>query len=239
MCTLMTLDRNIYKNNEAAVIQRIKDDAWTNADGVSLLLLHANGEVSNFRAMSVAHAQTLLDALEWTRFWLHQRAATTRNVATEFTHGFCQDGVWYMHNGVIRGAEADRLPVDSMVIGRWLSRNQHYERLAKESFANVFFVAPEQNVYTVWRSTGGSLFTDGQGNYSTRVCGPISIPATLGGESFYLRDPAELERERVARLEAEREERVARYARWSKRAAANDTVPGDGMGSLWAKYGLD
>lgn len=215
MCVLMTFERDVYKNHVADINIQIRADSYANGDGVSLLLVDNDGQVSNYRAMTADHLIVLLDVLPWTRFFLHQRAATTANVGTEFAHGFCSGGVWYMHNGIIRRPEASRLPVDSMIIGRWLSRGTQYTNLAVETFANVFLVAPKSNVFTVHRSSGGSLFTDKQGNFSTKRCAPCVHEVDVGNFSFYLRDPevVKLEKELKERAIIEARERFARSRR--------------------------
>jgi hypothetical protein len=229
MCTLLTADRDTYRNHGEALRGVMQTDSLRNDDGVALLLLHADGQVTSLRAMDLDHAVECLESLPWVRFWLHQRAATTTSVDTEFTHGYCTGGVWYMHNGVIRGPEVARLPVDSMVIGRWINQGTVYKRLAKEPFSNVFLVAPKQNVYTVWRSPGGTLHTDGQGNYSTHAVGPITQPVATGQTNYWLRDPDVLAEERKAEAEA----RAAVLLSWAKRRKLDYDPSLDGVGSLW------
>jgi hypothetical protein len=73
-----------------------------------------------------------------------------------------------MHNGIIFGAEAKKLAVDSMIISRWVSEEGWDEasmKLLLESFANVFLI--DANGYRVHASHSGQLYTDQLGNYST------------------------------------------------------------------------
>lgn len=186
MCTLLTVSYDFFANNRQALMQRIAWDAASNSDGGSLLLSHYDGSCSNLRTMDLDTLVTVLDTVGWERMWLHQRNATQGEAALHNTHGFCTAGVWYMHNGVIRSPEARSLPVDSMVIGRWLQRGNHYTKLAQEPFANVFFIAPDQNVYTVVRSSGGALHTDGLGNYSTIPVAEITQAVPTGVETYWI-----------------------------------------------------
>jgi hypothetical protein len=177
---------DLFVNNRKELTQRIAWDATTNPDGISLLLSHFDGSVTNVRTMDLDVLVTVLDTVGWERAWLHQRFATQGAVTVQNTHGFCTAGVWYMHNGTIRNREAAGLPVDSMVLGRWIQRGTLYENLATEDFSNVFLVSPDTNVYTVVRSSGGTLFTDGNGNYSTREAGPINQEVTKGVYSYWI-----------------------------------------------------
>jgi hypothetical protein len=140
-----------------------------------------------------------LYGVDFERVWLHQRFATQGEVSLASCHGWSYRGQIVMHNGVLRDPAAQRLPVDSMAIGRWLLNGTADAKLAAEGFANVFVVDTEAWQYTVYRSPGGSLYTDGNGNYSTEaIPGLINLPVLPGAEVHWVPVP-----ERVMQRAAE------------------------------------
>ena len=175
MCTLLTLDRATWDADQPGWARRVLDDARANPDGLAVLVAKASGEYSSLRTQDSAAAIGFLAASDWTRCWVHARYGTGGEPVLEHTHGFCSRGVWYMHNGFIRQPPAATLPVDSMAIGKWIQDNEVYDRLAKEHYANVFLVAPHAGVWTMVRAgAGGSLYTDGLGNFATVATGEVS-----------------------------------------------------------------
>lgn len=178
MCTLLTIHRTLWDADPQAYARRIIQDSNVNSDGAALLLGHADGTYSSVRSFSMdVMLGVLAGTDDWERMWLHQRWATQGAPSLENTHAFCSKGVWYMHNGSLSQAPARQMPVDTMAIGKWIQDNVVYSRLASENYANVFLIAPHSGTYTVVRGgTGGTLFTDGQGNFSTNEVGPIKLP---------------------------------------------------------------
>jgi hypothetical protein len=161
--------------------RRVLADAASNPHGLAALLATPDGEYTSIRTQDSALLVATLSAAKWDRVWVHARYGTGGANSLENTHGFCAGGVWYMHNGFIRQAPASSMPVDSMAIGKWISEGTVYDKLFRESYANVFLVSPRQGVYTVVRGgPGGQLHTDGHGNYSTVPCGDVSQPVAAG-----------------------------------------------------------
>jgi hypothetical protein len=134
--------------------------------------------------MNLDVVMTLLDTVPFARFWLHARAATGSDIGVAYTHNFrTKDGMLIQHNGIIENP--DCLPVDSMRIAQLvdsLGLDYAIDYLSStEHFFNTFFIEPEHGSYTVVRLGGGSLHTDGKGNFSTRsivgVC-DTAVPAS-------------------------------------------------------------
>lgn len=186
MCTLLTIDRDAYLCDKKAIHSRILNDVVMNADGLSLVAVDPLAPMTNFsmNCMAVGHVLTLLDsfflsASEYSRIWLHTRAATTDYVGIPFNHGFTDSrGVIVQHNGIVHNYRS--LAVDSFNLVDYRTENayQFLDDLttAMENFANVFLIRPDLNTYGVVRVWGGTLFTDGNGNYSTRPVGDIEEP---------------------------------------------------------------
>lgn len=181
MCTLVTISRAVWDSNPTGWAARILTDAASNPHGVAALLAKADGDYTSIRTQDPDVLVGALVTSKWDRVWVHSRYGTGGANSLENTHGFCAGGVWYMHNGFIRQAPASSMPVDSMAIGKWISEGTVYDKLFRESYANVFLVAPHSGVYTVVRGgPSGQLHTDGQGNFSTVACGDVSQPVPAG-----------------------------------------------------------
>lgn len=167
MCTLLTLSSAKWGR---AAEKRIREDASANPHGMSLLLIKEDGSASQLRTFDVQLVLTVLRNSDWARFFLHSRWSTQGEVNLQNTHGWEEDGVFYMHNGCLSHPDAGRHAVDSQLIGEWLRAGDRRHALASlegEGFANVLLVTPEIGEYIVSRSVGGSLHTDGEGNFST------------------------------------------------------------------------
>jgi hypothetical protein len=66
-----------------------------------------------------------------------------------------------------------------MAINHWIEQfglDHALDYLIDEPFANVFLVDLKKQTYIVHRSSGGSLYTDGNGNYSTNPFEAIMQP---------------------------------------------------------------
>jgi hypothetical protein len=84
-----------------------------------------------------------------------------------------------MHNGIISGGDAANFYVDSMYIPELLRLRGLAETLTylkSVSYANVFLVNPIDGRWAVSRTSSGTLFMDGKGNFSSNPLGPIKIP---------------------------------------------------------------
>lgn len=169
---------------------RVLSDVVSNADGLSLIAVDPLAPMTNFsmNCMAVGHILNLLDlfftgASEYSRIWLHTRMATTDYVGIPFNHGFTDNrGTIIQHNGVVHNYR--NFAVDSFNLVDYRTENayQFLEDLetAMENFANVFLIRPDLNTYGVVRVWGGTLFTDGDGNYSTRPVAGVDDPVAIG-----------------------------------------------------------
>lgn len=187
MCTILTVDTKTFRQNSKEFIGQIFADSAYNRDGISIIIIDAEIPENNtvFRTMNIDQGVMVLQALvenasEYSRVFVHLRAATTWNTGVGYTHGFDNgNGVFYMHNGVIKNP--DQLAVDSF---RLISLDmcetgaEMFAALfdAKETFANIFRIDTENYTYSVSRLVTGTLFTDGKGNYSTNAVGSVSVP---------------------------------------------------------------
>jgi hypothetical protein len=180
MCTIFTCDNKTFYKNKQTMTEfrnRIWKDAQTNDDGQSLVMIYDGAVTAQLRSMDPQLIIDLIDMAEWDRIFVHSRLATQGEVALHNTHGWFAQGVYYMHNGFISAAEANLYEVDSQAIGHWLRRGgvtNALGQLRKENYANVLMIDPSEWSYYMSRSRSGSLYTDGEGNFSTNAIGVIS-----------------------------------------------------------------
>lgn len=177
MCTLLTIDRDTYLADRREFVQRILSDVQYNYDGLSLVAVDPMAPLTNvaLNCMAVGHVLNMLDvffagASEYSRIWLHTRAATTEFVGIPFNHGFTDSrGTIIQHNGIVHNYRG--LAVDSFNLVDYRTDTAHSFRddltTAGEMFANVFLIRPESNSYGVIRMMAGTLYSDGQGNYAS------------------------------------------------------------------------
>lgn len=184
MCTIMTVDRRTFVLDPEAFLKQVLSDQRHNDDGSGLLLYNpkasAGSEFSLIRTFDVAHVFTILKHGEWERFWLHNRWATQGAVSVDNIHMWSMRGVYFCHNGMLRTEPSQKTPVDSMAIGHWLRDLQiggtidHI--IKRESYANVLLVDTRAKAYYAVRCSGGSLYTDGFGNYSSHQVSDLTTP---------------------------------------------------------------
>jgi hypothetical protein len=159
---------------------RIIDDMKWNRDGFSLLLTDQFGDVvTSLRTMDGDAIVGMLSSVRFARAFLHCRMATQGSTSLDNVHGWSLNGVYVQHNGILSDVRAKQLPVDSMLILlkiKELGINKTLVWLKSQSYANVFVIDSTTSTYYMSRTTVGSLFTDGQGNYSTNAIGGISQP---------------------------------------------------------------
>jgi hypothetical protein len=185
MCTLLTIGAEQWSR---AMENHIKDDAFHNPHGFALLLLNKHGARTILRSMDIEPILALLRNSDWERMFLHSRWATQGSVRLDNTHGWSDDGVFYMHNGCLMSKDGDSYPVDSQAIGEWIRHggvDRALQNLQMEMFANVFMVDLDGGYYAVNRSMHGTLFTDGMGNYATNPIGSISMDVVPGVEYWW------------------------------------------------------
>lgn len=190
MCTIMTFSRDMFLTDKHLFIARILKDSTYNCDGWNLVAVDpADGENNIILStMKVTPILTALEAFmlsagEHGRVWIHSRAATTDYVGVEFNHGFSNyNGILVQHNGIVTNYR--RLAVDSYNLTDYtltnadtLSNELHD---MQEFFANIFLIRPLLKTYGVVRQSSGSLYTDGEGNYSTNTVAGIDAPVATG-----------------------------------------------------------
>lgn len=186
MCAIMTVSKDFWNKNRAETIARIKADAVSNSDGISVTLLgHKADSDLSLTAMDVNVLLPTItvwmdDAGEDARMFVHQRMATTSYVGVAFNHGFVDGrGGIIMHNGILRSEYARSLRVDSYALMR--AKAGHEDALVelmlqRETYGNIFRIYPNEHSYEVLRLSVGSLYTDGQGNFSTNRFAAINSP---------------------------------------------------------------
>lgn len=176
MCTIITANSTI---DRFKLIDQIRSDSVGNSDGFACLMILDNAMPVFMRTLDVEPICQLIMALDYSRVFIHTRFATQGSVNLENTHGWNNGGQYVFHNGSIQSFTGKQFDVDSMAIRHWLEFDGvdgTIDRLINEPFANVFIVDIDEGNYIVHRSRAGSLFTDGNGNYSTNPFAEISMP---------------------------------------------------------------
>lgn len=188
MCTILTLSKAFYQANREAVLQRITDDARTNSDSFCLVLFGTSD--LKLHTQKIDTIINVLESEDFDRMFLHCRMATTSYNTLSDSHGWTsQDGWIVMHNGILSHEQSERFRVDSQYIVHLLDSvgvQMTEEYLMKhENYANVILMHPETREYRVIRCHTNSLFSDADGNYSTRAVGSIDIPVTVRTAASY------------------------------------------------------
>jgi hypothetical protein len=152
-----------------------------NDHGSAAIFIDAFGDHSIIRAMDfdiILDMMTIND--KWEKVIIHQRYTTQGDPTLNNTHLWQVGNFWYCHNGVLSDKRADKVEVDSMVIGECLERGDVWEAISycqSEDYANVFIVNLVEREFIVTRSKTNTLFTDGKGQYSTtKLDGIIDEP---------------------------------------------------------------
>ena len=183
MCTILTIDVSFFQSNRKSVLDRIKSDALYNSDGWSLVCIDSLEPENNIQVQSMNLAAVLkaLDLFtdtcsEYSRIFLHARAATTRYVGLAYCHGFTDlGGRIFMHNGII--ANPEHATVDSFnILAAPAGDELAWFAARGDTYANVFIIDTETETYTVLRLVTGQLHTDGQGNFSSHPFASIIQP---------------------------------------------------------------
>lgn len=180
MCTILTFDGKFFDENREELLGQLEHDFMFNRHGSTMIGVDPVGGDSELLSKNSSLAKEVTDFLDRVpmgRVFLHYRYATTARVGLAHNHVIPSfDGQFYLHNGVI--SNKFRYTVDSFNLVH-LSRRSEELLLdlteQGETFANVFIVDPEEG-YGVVRLKTGTLFTDGQGNYSTHCIGSICLP---------------------------------------------------------------
>ncbi len=195
MCTMLTVSREFYNQHTKAVTARIMHDSIYNNDGFSLMLMSDFGEDTTLlRSMSVS---LVLDVIQQAmenqtveRFWLHSRLATTGYVGINGCHGFAAGDWTVFHNGILSRPESYGFAVDSELIAFEIESGGIEAAIralqAHETYANVFMVNNQTGEFKVIRNTVGTLFMDGDGNFSTVAMPGIRVPVVCNTRHDFL-----------------------------------------------------
>lgn len=204
MCTIITVSRAFFEANKQDVLNRINSDGVSNDDGWGLVLLGDRpANTISVKSLELDTIKHLIENTKWNRMFLHARFSTTSTKGIFGCHNFTtvgnglkenvKNGSWIVqHNGILKSKESNNYLVDSMYIPEVL--RLHGLRATKgyltsnENYANVFLINPQSGMYVVTRASSGSLHTDGNGNYSTGVIGPINspVPHNSATDHFHL-----------------------------------------------------
>lgn len=180
MCTILTVGRAEFQASQEAFINRILEDSMYNADGLGALIYEESGQFTVLRTFEVTYLLSLLQGSDtWIRVWIHQRMATQGLPTADNIHMWSVKGIYWAHNGMLNGPLARKLPVDSMAIGHWLKEggiDRACKELWSQYYANVFMIDSRTRYYMVTRERGGTLYMDGDGNYSTNPVAGITQP---------------------------------------------------------------
>ena len=187
MCTILTISTEFYREHADAVTARITEDARNNRDGWALMAYGGAGGPFLLRTMSIGDVLALVPWLFDTgheRIWLHARYATTGYKGLNGTHAFAAGDWNVMHNGSLTARASHAYRVDSELIGVLIDEmgeeaaSAHL--LRTERFLNCLIINNQSGAYRVLRSAHGSLYTDGQGNYSTGPLEGMGLPVLPG-----------------------------------------------------------
>lgn len=190
MCTLMTFSREFWKANRSAVIAQIHEDSKGNGDGWALIAVGTNQEATSI--LRSKRLESILETLEegwWERVWIHARHATGNKKGLAQTHGWSANDWYIMHNGILRHKDTHKFDVDSMVLIPLLEKYGLSAAVAycqeNESFCNLLLVNPEEGKWYVGRNQAGSLYTDGDGTYSSREFASVNTAVPVGHSLIY------------------------------------------------------
>jgi predicted glutamine amidotransferase len=144
-------------------------------------MILGNGKPLFMTSLDSEAITNMIELMDYNRVFIHTRYATQGKSALQNCHGWNSGSTYVFHNGSIRSKIADKFEVDSMAIKYWLDTyglDETLDRLENEPFANVFLVDLDKSFFVVSRSMTGSLFTDGNGNYSTNSFDNITMPVS-------------------------------------------------------------
>jgi len=213
MCTILTVTKDKYDDKIKAQVEA--DTMNGNSDGYCLVLANEFGEiVSNLRSMTLEPILAALEFSEWYRMFLHSRLATgSSDVSITNTHGWGSNQYIYMHNGFIRDRAAKNLDVDSQLIGKWLEGGVDFcvKQMQQEPYANVFLIDTVGPEFYVSRSKDNTLYTDGDGCYSTNKVGPINKKVRKNSDHTHVIGNPEVKPEPTKKDEWETE-----WSRWDE-----------------------
>ena len=181
MCQIFIVNRDSYIENQDVYDAHLDKGDSLNNHGSSALFIADNGEHCLVRGLDFTTISTLMTINDnWSKVIIHQRYTTGGAANLSNTHLWQVGDFFYCHNGVLKDERTLNYPVDSQLIGSFLQSGDVWDALAycqSEPYANVFIANIEQREIWVTRSKDNTLYTDGNGQYSTRKLeGHIDIP---------------------------------------------------------------
>lgn len=180
MCQVHIINKCSFFSDTASYEEHLNSGAISNDHGSAALFIDEDGNHSLIRAMKF---QTIIDMMYMNDMWetvvIHQRYSTHGEATLANTHLWQAGNYFYCHNGVLRDPDTEAYEVDSQLIGHYLKINP-WEAIAycqSEEYANTIIVGLDEKKIWVTRSVTNTLFTDGNGQYSTRMLkGEIENP---------------------------------------------------------------
>ncbi len=183
MCQIHAINRTSWDLNTNEITRHLQSASYINDHGSAAIFIDAMGEHSIIRSMDfdvILDMMTIND--KWETVIIHQRYTTQGDPNLNNTHMWQVGNFWYCHNGVLSSKRSAELEVDSMVIGECLERGDVWEAISycqSEDYANVFIVNLIDKQFIVTRSKTNTLYTDGNGQYSTtKLAGIIEEPVS-------------------------------------------------------------
>lgn len=189
MCTIYAFNRD----NKKQFVAQILSDWKSNPDGFSCLYRN-DEDWSLFKSTSYEQTELFLYLVNADQYFAHLRMGTTRYYGITRCHGL-MGGDWVIfHNGVIEHP-GDLDSKGIALLFEKFSVDTAIAAVSSERFANVIAVNPDTGEVLVFRSITGTLYTDGNGSYSTKLIpGVITSPVMVGvynHDIAYSADPDE------------------------------------------------
>ena len=172
MCQIFIIHRDKFVNEQAKYENHLSAGSRANDHGCSALFIDDMGNHSLIRAMQfdvILDMMTINDS--WEQIVIHQRYTTQGAANLANTHLWQVGNYFYCHNGVLQSEDCVNFDVDSQNIGSYLETGTVWDAIAycqSEDYANTFIVNLDDKKLYITRSEDNTLFTDGNGKYSTK-----------------------------------------------------------------------
>ncbi len=197
MCTLMTISNELFASDPETYINQLLSDFKRNEHGCSLVLLGTDQLA--MQSKNIYAIIDLLHSCDWDRAFIHCRFSTSIQKGLGGCHAFYsasytsvnKEGWHIMHNGILGSEQSRKYRVDSQYIAEMVDHFGVKTAAAytlTQGYANVFFIDTYSDSYIVTRSTAGTLFTDGLGNYSTNSVGTMINPVLDDTNAEYIKE---------------------------------------------------
>jgi hypothetical protein len=172
MCQIHIIKREDFELSTKAYTSHLESGARINDHGSAALFIDEKGNHSLLRAMKFEDIINMMHiSNNWDQVIIHQRYTTQGAANLTNTHLWQSGKFLYCHNGVLQDEACSEFEVDSQLIGWYLEGGNVWDAIAycqSEEYANVFIIDLEEKKLYVTRSKTNTLFTDGEGQFSTR-----------------------------------------------------------------------